>query len=158
MEGLRFACLALRLVSDLHKLTQSHSDPQPSENLTETRSEPPSLTQIYSDSFGLARIRTVSFRSTCPSQIKDSLRSARSHSDSFRFLQPPTDLLIFLQSRSDSRRFIQNRSSSFRSIQSPANSFILTQSRSRFSLFLILSFTFTKSNSDLLRLGQTGQS
>ena len=112
-EGCSFACLPLCLVSDPHRLTQSHSDPHLRDRLTQSRPDPPSPTQIYSNSFNLTQILSVSLRSTQP-QTEDSL------SVYFRFVQIHAALQRCAQTHADplmiSLRFIQMHAASLKFI------------------------------------------
>ena len=126
-----FAYSTLCLASDLHKLTQSHSDPHPRDRLTQICADPPSSTETSSRSFNLTQIPSVSSRSTQP-QIKDSLRSAR-----FRSIQIHAASHRFTQIHKISHSLIQIHLISFK--QSPIHSDTLESTQVHTASLQILS-------------------
>ena len=118
LEGLGFR---LSWLCILHLIQTDHSDPNPRDRLTQTRSGPPSPPQMYSDSLSLTEIRSVLLR---PTQSHSDLRHAHICSVFFRFIQthaashsfaqihvmPIRVSLRFTQIHSASLKFIQTNS------------------------------------------------
>ena len=121
-DGWGFACLALCLASDPHKLILSQpcrSLVPDSIGLAQTHAVSCELTQIH-----LVSLRFAQSHSDPPNltQIEDLLRSAWSHSDLSRFMQPHSDLPSFMQFPPDSLRLTKVHPVSSRFIENHSDS------------------------------------